>query len=366
MGDQINAFLDDLSALFWRLSQFPIALQLLIWLVSAGLICLGFLFFFKKVFFRNSTEKTATLWWMSFVLAGIPIVFAVILDARAELQKEEEQLLTSNIVPVVEVAKDSLFSSAVSFDNIQIGDLGVPVIKTIWAKPGIEVFQLNFQNPNAFVVLAIADLKMFSIELDTAVSKKELTSQFAKRFQCEIAVNGEAGTTPGDDCPLGQWTGNYVVKGAALKMEDSDKRPFMYFTKEGKGFYSTDRDIVKALTGDMYNAFWGRFDLILNGVEAIDTRDHSQEKPYPRTVIGIDATGTKIFMMVADGRKPQHSRGLTMKECAAVLLPYGCYNAMACDQGGSSCMYVEKFGIVNRPADGGERRVYTHFGLQRN
>ena len=366
MGDQINVFLDDLSALFWRLSQFPIAFQLLIWLVSAGLIWLGFLFFFKKIFFLNSTEKTTTLWWISFVLAGIPIVFAVILDARAELQKEEDQLLSSNIVPVVEVAKDSLYSTAVSFDNIQIGDLGAPVVKTIWAKPGIEVFQLNFQNPNAFVVLAIADLKTFSIELDTAVTKKELTSQFAKRFQCEIAINGEAGTTPGDDCPLGQWTGNYVVKGAALKMEDSDKRPFMSFSKEGKGIYSTDRDVVKQLTADMYNVIWGRFDLILNGVEAIDTRDHSQEKPYPRTVIGIDQTGTKVFMLVADGRKPQHSRGLTMKECAAVLLPYGCYNAMACDQGGSSCMYVEKFGIVNRPADGGERRVYTHFGLRRN
>jgi exopolysaccharide biosynthesis protein len=82
--------------------------------------------------------------------------------------------------------------------------------------------------------------------------------------------------------------------------------------------------------------------------------------------MGIDESGTKLFLLVADGRKPQHSRGLTLKECAALLMPYGCYNAMACDQGGSSCMYVEKFGIVNRPADGGERKVYTHFGLRRN
>jgi exopolysaccharide biosynthesis protein len=82
--------------------------------------------------------------------------------------------------------------------------------------------------------------------------------------------------------------------------------------------------------------------------------------------MGIDETGNKLFLLIADGRKPQHSRGLTMKECAALLLPYGCANAMSCDQGGSSCMYVEKFGIVNRPGDGGERPVYTHFGLKRN
>ena len=366
MGDQINVYLDDLSAFFWRLSQFPIAFQLLIWLLATGLFWLVFVFLVKKIFAKGTSERTATLWWMGLVLLGIPIVFAVILDARSELQKEEAQLLSANIVPVVEVEDDSLFSSSVSLVNIQIGELGTPVLKTIWAKKGVEVFQLTFQDPNAFVVMAIADLNAFTVELDTAILMKELTSEFAKRYRCELAVNGEAGSTPGLEAPLGHWTGNYVVKGQALKMEDSDKRPFLYFSDQGKGFYSKDLDVVKELTADMYNVIWGRFDIILNGIEAIDERDRTKEKPYPRTVMGIDESGTKLFLLVADGRKPQHSRGLTLKECAALLLPYGCYNAMACDQGGSSCMYVEKFGIVNRPADGGERKVYTHFGLRRN
>jgi exopolysaccharide biosynthesis protein len=116
----------------------------------------------------------------------------------------------------------------------------------------------------------------------------------------------------------------------------------------------------------MYNAIWGRYDLIVNGKEDIDARDGTKDNPYPRTIMGIDESGKKMFLLIADGRKPQHSRGLTMKECASLLLPYGCYQAMSCDQGGSSCMYVEKFGIVNRPGDGGERPVYTHFGLRRN
>ena len=81
MGDQINVWLDDLSALFWRLSQFPIAAQILIWLFTAGLSWLIFLFLVKKFFAKESSEKTLTLWWMGFVLLGIPIVFAVILDA---------------------------------------------------------------------------------------------------------------------------------------------------------------------------------------------------------------------------------------------------------------------------------------------
>jgi hypothetical protein len=366
MGDQINVWLDDLSAFFWRLSQFPIALQLLIWLLAAGIFWLVFVFLVKKIFAKGTSERTATLWWMGFVLLGIPIVFAVILDARQTLSNEEAELQSTAIVPVVEVPKDSLFSSDISFDTIPLGELGKPVLRTIWAKPGIEVIEMKFKNPNASVILAVADLNYFSVELDSMYNEKELTSSFAKQYKCEVAVNGEAGTTPGMKAPLGQWTGNYIVKGKPYQLLDTDKRPFLYFNKQGKGYYSKAREVVRIPSSEMYNAIWGRYDLIVNGKEDIDARDGTKDNAYPRTIVGVDETGKKLFLLIADGRKPQHSRGLTMKECAAVLLPYGCYNAMSCDQGGSSCVYVEKFGIVNKPGDGGERPVYTHFGLRRN
>ena len=366
MGDQINVWLDDLSAFFWRLSQFPIAFQLLIWLAAAGFFWLVFFFLWKKLAAKNYNEKSLLLWWMSFVLLGIPIVFAVILDARQTRSLEEAELQSPTIVPVVEVPKDSLFSSDISFDTIPLGELGKPVLRTIWAKPGIEVVEMKFKNPNASVILAVADLNYFSVELDSMYKEKELTSSFAKQYKCEIAVNGEAGTTPGMKAPLGQWTGNYIVKGKPYQLLDTDKRPFLYFNKQGKAHYSKDREVVRIPSSEMYNAIWGRYDLIVNGKEDIDARDGTKDNAYPRTIMGIDETGKKLFLLVADGRKPQHSRGLTMKECAAVLLPYGCYNAMSCDQGGSSCVYVEKFGIVNKPGDGGERPVYTHFGLRRN
>jgi hypothetical protein len=366
MGDQINVWLDDLSAFFWRLSQFPIALQLLIWLLAAGIFWLVFLFLVKKIFAKGASERTATLWWIGLVLLGIPIVFAVILDARQALLNEEAELQNTTIVPVVDVPKDSLYSSDISFDTIPLGELGKPVLRTIWAKPGIEVIEMKFKNPNASVILAVADLNYFSVELDSMYNEKELTSSFAKQYKCEIAVNGEAGTTPGMKAPLGQWTGNYIVKGKPYQLQDSDKRPFLYFNKQGKGHYSKDREVVRIPSSEMYNAIWGRYDLIVNGKEDIDSRDGTKDNAYPRTIMGIDESGKKMFLLIADGRKPQHSRGLTMKECAAVLLPYGCYNAMSCDQGGSSCVYVEKFGIVNKPGDGGERPVYTHFGLRRN
>jgi exopolysaccharide biosynthesis protein len=70
--------------------------------------------------------------------------------------------------------------------------------------------------------------------------------------------------------------------------------------------------------------------------------------------------------MVVDGKRPDYSEGLTYFDCASILKWLGAYNAMACDQGGSSCMYIQSMGgIINRPADsdGLERPVYSHFGI---
>jgi len=70
--------------------------------------------------------------------------------------------------------------------------------------------------------------------------------------------------------------------------------------------------------------------------------------------------------MVVDGKKPDHSVGLPYEDCAQMLKYLGASDAMGCDQGGSSCMYVESMGgIINRPAesDGVERPIYSHFGI---
>ena len=117
-------------------------------------------------------------------------------------------------------------------------------------------------------------------------------------------------------------------------------------------------------TPDMYNAIWGRWDLIMNGQMAIDPRDNTKNKRYPRTIMAIDRNGMRGFFMVADGRRPGYSLGMTMEQCAQLMLDFGAYNGMACDQGGSSLIYSKKLGIINRPADGAERPVYTHFGFK--
>mmetsp|Transcript_15639 Transcript_15639/g.21183 ORF Transcript_15639/g.21183 Transcript_15639/m.21183 type:complete len:86 (-) Transcript_15639:129-386(-) len=82
--------------------------------------------------------------------------------------------------------------------------------------------------------------------------------------------------------------------------------------------------------------------------------------------MGVDSTGRYLYLMVVDGKRPDYSAGLTYEDCAKVLRSLGAADAMACDQGGSSCMYVRNMGgIINRPADsdGRERKIYSHFGI---
>ncbi len=76
----------------------------------------------------------------------------------------------------------------------------------------------------------------------------------------------------------------------------------------------------------------------------------------PRTAIGHDATGTKLVMLVVDGRS-NVSAGVVSKVLADIMREVGCSEAMNFDGGGSSAIYVDAFGIRNSPSDGSERSV---------
>lgn len=76
---------------------------------------------------------------------------------------------------------------------------------------------------------------------------------------------------------------------------------------------------------------------------------------HPRTGVGIKADG-KILLVTVDGRRPRHSRGMTLIGFARLMKSLGASHALNLDGGGSTTMVV-KGKVVNRPSDGGERPV---------
>jgi hypothetical protein len=76
----------------------------------------------------------------------------------------------------------------------------------------------------------------------------------------------------------------------------------------------------------------------------------------PRTAVGQGADG-RVILVVADGRQPGYSSGMTNFELAQAMVRLGAVTAMGLDGGGSSTMAFDGT-LLNRPSDpGGEREA---------
>ncbi len=74
----------------------------------------------------------------------------------------------------------------------------------------------------------------------------------------------------------------------------------------------------------------------------------------PRTALGYN-TDT-LFLVVADGRQPKYSTGLTLYELASILIELGATEAINLD-GGSSSTFVVGDQVINKPSGQREREV---------
>lgn len=74
----------------------------------------------------------------------------------------------------------------------------------------------------------------------------------------------------------------------------------------------------------------------------------------PRTALGYNAD--KLFLVVADGRQPKYSTGLTLYELASILIELGATEAINLD-GGSSSTFIVDGEVINKPSGQQERDV---------
>lgn len=91
---------------------------------------------------------------------------------------------------------------------------------------------------------------------------------------------------------------------------------------------------------------------------------------HPRTLVGLSADGGRLLLVIVDGRRPGVSEGLTIAECADLLLGLGARDAIELDGGGSSTLVVSDpvprvvnvpVGLDNRP--GSMRPVGSNLGV---
>ncbi len=359
MGDKINVILDNLLSLTWRVIDLP--MLVLIPLLIAILLILSLI---ARLFKVRSSSIVKYFFFGFFVLG-----FALLVDRKFAILKSEIQTLNEKYIGLMNSRGSSggkKLERNFLMDVESLKSNFTSELK-VWQQnlnQAVDLITVKKEEPNAVFYIAAVDLSFPGIEIAITPELKEkyLTSIFAHQNDCFLAINGEAGRTMYPGCGLGEWTGNWIVRGNPVQMTDTKERPFLSFDKSNKAKYVKAVIVDTTLTEDKYNAIWGRFDILVDNEIVEDTRNTH----YSRTVMGINGDGNILYLMIVDGKRPEHSLGLTYAECASVMKLVGATNAMACDQGGSSCMYVKGKGIINRPADseGIERPVYTHFGIR--
>jgi exopolysaccharide biosynthesis protein len=77
----------------------------------------------------------------------------------------------------------------------------------------------------------------------------------------------------------------------------------------------------------------------------------------PRTGVGATADG-RLLLVTVDGRQPDHSVGMTLREFAELFVGLGAQAAINLDGGGSTTMVLDGT-VVNRFSDSQERRIPT-------
>jgi exopolysaccharide biosynthesis protein len=80
------------------------------------------------------------------------------------------------------------------------------------------------------------------------------------------------------------------------------------------------------------------------------------DRRHPRTAIGVLGDG-RVVVLVADGRRPSHSLGMTLLELAAELRRLGAVEAMNLDGGGSSVLVAGGRVVTVPSEETGERAV---------
>lgn len=97
----------------------------------------------------------------------------------------------------------------------------------------------------------------------------------------------------------------------------------------------------------------GSVRLVKKGKVVAKARKGKRARRHPRTFFGWNAT--KLLFFVVEGRS-KRSRGMTYPEMAAVAKRHGATDAVELDGGGSSTLWCDGR-VLNRPSDGGQRRV---------
>ena len=196
------------------------------------------------------------------------------------------------------------------------------------------------------------------------------TSTFLLRKGCQLAVNG-APFWPGQaDEGLPQNIVGLVVSDGRLVSPWEEDKPREALVVRGA------RAAIEQPPVDLAGVTIavGGYGVVLQAGRLV--RDDTEEPAlldslHPRTAVGVGEGGRTLVLLVADGRQPGYSEGVTLGELGDALRRVGASDGLNLDGGGTSTMAISDGAggvrLVNRPIEGktpgAERVSASHLGV---
>ncbi|MBK8904958.1 MAG: phosphodiester glycosidase family protein [Anaerolineaceae bacterium] len=226
----------------------------------------------------------------------------------------------------------------------------------------IHILEIDLTMPGIDFLVTPGD---DTIDMDL---RARTTTEFADEFEVQIAVNGSFfepfhAELPWDYYPkLGDPVNinGFAMSDQRIYSEDKLKWPILCLAAAHVEirYALCDTKDTQGLAGNH---------MLLQDGEIVAPADDAL---HPRTAVATNSSGTRLWLIVIDGRQTRYSEGVTLWELAQIALEAGADIALNLDGGGSSTMVMRGdsgTNILNAPFHTNipmrQRPVGNHLGI---
>lgn len=266
-----------------------------------------------------------------------------------------------------QIAYNTPFISKVTSDSYKQIDYGVGMLKMQFKGQdagtdhpmAMYLYEVDLTG-NATIAVSCADDRNSSIASSASSTTKVQTirnqlaaMQVNKPSQVVLGgVNGDFFVAASNNLPQGACYRN----GVCLKDTFYEAGNTVFAIKKDGSAMIMNQTQYADQKADILEAIGGRQRLLAYGEVYVT----NNSEYTPRTCVGVSKDGTKVYLLVIDGRNNSWSYGATFHDAAKILLAAGAYNAINIDGGGSS-IFVQRssedgtvysdYSILNKPAN---------------
>lgn len=244
---------------------------------------------------------------------------------------------------------------------------------------GIEYVRDVRSTPRALVIHVVRiDLDAPGIRFYVQPGRENIPAQTVSQFldtnDLQLAINADYFEPWRDNFPWDYYPhvgdpvntrGLAASEGIVYSQGYAQSYDTLYISAENRVSFDTPN-------GNIYNAVSGNVILMLNGIIQVDEAVSGYVGDrHPRTAVGLDESGRTLILLLVDGRQPNYSEGVSLRELAELMREYGAYHAMNLDGGGSTTLVVEGTDgapqVLNSPIHnripGRERPIANQLGI---